>query len=762
MTFWGFYGIILGMQKPELLAPAGDLEAGYAALYYGADAVYLGLKAFSARASAINFSSEELNEFTAYAHHLKRKVYVTINTLVQEKELKELLATLDVCSACRVDGIILQDLGVARIIKESYPELSLHASTQMAVHNKESALALQKAGFSRVVLARELTLSEIKEIAAIPGLETEAFIHGALCYCYSGLCLFSSIEQGRSANRGKCAYPCRALFKRGDTTAHFFSMKDMALQEEVLKLPVTSLKIEGRKKKALYVAAITDYYRRILDKGKTDMKRTENIRQIFSRPWTKFRLSGKNTEVVDNDFVGHRGLEIGKVEKVYHNTLVFTPNHPVARFDGIQIDVPALEKPFGFSVQEMRSKNKNVFEVKAGEKVEIKLPPKTPFIEAGQVVYLSSSSEVKGTYKFTQPKPNEYKNRIEIPVEVILNSTEIVARSGKTEVRLQGDFQPAQNPEKMNEAVKNAFLKFKDTAFLPNISIQNNPPVFVPMSTLNQIRRELYEKIEITPKHGILPKTENRPLPQSPKWILKTDDLEKIKGIDLADFTEVIVVLKADLDLKELKKLPKEKVRLALASWSFNPFHLKEKALELFNKGYTRFEIGNVWGLEALPKGTDITADASFYMMNSEAIQLAKEWGLKRITLSVEDTLENLIEISEKSALPTVLTLYQDIPLFQSVNCLTRHCAVCQKKECRMRLTENGQIYHVWTKDCQTTVFNDKPFYIGAERQKVVADFYRIDFINRPYTTKEVADLIQKVKTSEKIPSLDGNLKKEI
>lgn len=750
------------MQKPELLAPAGDLEAGYAALYYGADAVYLGLKAFSARASATNFSPEELDEFTAYAHHLKRKVYVTINTLVQEKELNDLLATLDICSACQVDGIILQDLGVARIIKESYPELALHASTQMAIHNKEGALALQKAGFSRVVLARELTLSEIKEIAEIPGLETEAFIHGALCYCYSGLCLFSSMEQGRSANRGKCAYPCRALFKRGDTSAHFFSMKDMALQEEVLKLPVTSLKIEGRKKKALYVAAVTDYYRRILDKGKADPKRAENIRQIFSRPWTKFRLHGKNTEVVDNDFVGHRGLEIGKVEKVYHNTLVFTPNHAVARFDGIQIDVAGSEKPFGFSVQEMKSKNKNVFEVKAGEKVEIKLPPKSPFIEAGQVVYLASSSEVKGTYKFTAPKPHEYKNRISVPVEVVLSAKEILAKSGDAEVRLTGEFSPAQNPEKMNDAVKVAFLKFKDTAFLPNITIKNNPPVFVPMSILNQLRRELYEKIEITPKKGTLPKTETRPLPQNPKWILKTDDVEKIKGVDVSDFAEVIVVLNEGLDLKTLANFPKEKVRIALPTWCLNPFHLKEKVKEAWKIGYTCFEIGNVWGLEALPKEADITADSSFYMMNSEAIQLAKEWGVRRVTLPIEDTLENLQTVAKKSALPTVLTVYQDVPLFQSVNCLTRHCAVCQKKECRMRLTKNGQIYHVWTKDCQTTVFNDKPFYIGDERKKVAADFYRIDFVNRPYTPKEVAEIIQKVRSGENIPCLFGNLKKEI
>ena len=751
-----------GMQKPELLAPAGDLEAGYAALYYGADAVYLGLKAFSARASATNFSPAELNEFTAYAHHLKRKVYVTINTLVQEKELTDLLATLDVCSACQVDGIILQDLGVARIIKESYPELALHASTQMAVHNKEGALALQKAGFSRVVLARELTLSEIKEIAEIPGLETEAFIHGALCYCYSGLCLFSSMEAGRSANRGKCAYPCRALFKRGDTAAHFFSMKDMALQEEVLKLPVTSFKIEGRKKKALYVAAVTDYYRRILDKGKADPKRAENIRQIFSRSWTKFRLHGKNTEVVDNDFVGHRGLEIGKVEKVYHNTLVFTPKHAVARFDGIQIDVPGTEKPFGFSVQEMRVKGKSVFEAKAGESLEIKLPPKAPFIEAGQVVYLASSSEVKGTYKFTQPKPGEYKIRTKVPVEVKLSAKEIMAKSGDVEVRLSGDFNPAQNPEKMNEAVKGAFLKFKDTDFLPEIKIQNNPPVFVPMSTLNQLRRDLYEKIKIGTKLGELPETEKRALPQSAKWLLKTDDFAKIKGVDLTDFEEVIIVLSDVFDLKTLAEFPKEKVRLALPTWCLNPFHLKKKVEEAYKAGYTKFEIGNVWGLEAAPKGADITADSSLYMMNSEAIEQAKKWGIKRITFPLEDTLENLCVVSEKAALPTVLTVYQDIPLFQSENCLTRHCAVCQKRECRMRLTKAGQIYHVWTKDCQTTVFNDKPFYINNERKKVMADFYRIDFINRPYTPEEVKEIIQKVCANENIPSISGNLKKEI
>jgi len=236
----------------------------------------------------------------------------------------------------------------------------------------------------------------------------------------------------------------------------------------------------------------------------------------------------------------------------------------------------------------------------------------------------------------------------------------------------------------------------------------------------------------------------------------------KIKGVDLADFKEVIIVLSDILDLKDLAILPKEKVRLALPTWSLNPFHLKEKIKEAFKTGYTKFEIGNVWGMEAVPSGADITTDSSFYMMNSESVQQAKDWGIKRITLPIEDTLENLKTVSEKAALPTVLTVYQDVPLFQSVNCLTRHCAVCQKKECRMRLTKGGQIYHVWTKDCQTTVFNDKPFYIGDERKKVMVDFYRIDFVNRPYTPEEVKGIIAKVQACEKIPSLSGNLKKEI
>ena len=286
------------MMKTELLAPAGDIEAAYAALYYGADALYLGLQNFSARATATNFDESQLNEITAYAHHLKRKVYVTINTIVQQNELSDLIKSLDLCSQCKVDAVILQDLGVAHLIKTQYPEIEMHASTQMAVHNIEGALFLKNLGFSRVVLARELTIDEINDIASIEGLETEVFIHGALCYSYSGICQFSALEYGKSANRGKCLYPCRACFEGNGKAKHIFSMKDLALENDILKIKATSLKIEGRKKTALYVAAVTDYYRKILDGQKPDKAKAENIKQIFSRPWCKFHILGKDKNIV--------------------------------------------------------------------------------------------------------------------------------------------------------------------------------------------------------------------------------------------------------------------------------------------------------------------------------------------------------------------------------------------------------------------------------------------------------------------------------
>lgn len=734
------------MKKQELLAPAGDIEAGYAALYYGADAVYLGLSKFSARATATNFDESALDEFTAYAHSLKRKVYVAINTVLQESELPELITSLDICTRCQVDGLIIQDLGVARVVKKQYPWLEMHASTQMAVHNKEGALFLQKIGFKRVVLARELTLAEIKDIATIEGLETEAFIHGALCYSYSGICQFSAIEYGRSANRGKCLYPCRAKFLCNGQSAHLFSMKDMALQEDILKMPVDSLKIEGRKKSALYVAAVTDYYRQILDGHGADAKRAERIKQIFSRPWCKFHFAGKDKQIIDRDFVGHRGLFIGEVANIRQNRLIFKTNHKIARFDGLQIDAAGDEKPFGFSVQRLYVQHKNCFEAPAGTMVEIVLPADYPQLTRGDKIYLASASEVKGAYHYTKPKPKLYRHTNEIDIKINVTKNAITAICGAYQASINGEFTPTNQPQKSIEAIHKAFAKTGDTNFkLRSLDIDNKENLFTPVSLLNELRRQLYSQIKIEKPSGQLPT-----LPTGVKrtkvkqFKIKVDNLNYLNLLDLDNFVEIIYLLDPQTDIAALANLPKNKVRIALPTVCRKPTLYTDIIAKLLNMGYKKWEVANYWALEILPlEQLDISFDSTLYMLNTQALAFAQEIGAAEVCLSLEDIKLNICNIIKKSQINTSLIIYQDIPLFTSVGCIRNNgCRECPRQPMWFDLEQDGHKYKALSKNCQMMVFDEAPYCIAAESADLNPDYFRMDFIYRPYTPQKVFEIV--------------------
>ena len=747
--------------KHELLAPAGDAEAGYAALYYGADAVYLGLQKFSARATATNFDEPTLDAFTAYAHHLKRKVYVALNTVLQENELAELIEALDICSRCKVDALIIQDLGVARVVRESYPELEMHASTQMAVHNREGALCLKKLGFSRVVLARELTLDEIKDIAAIPDLETEAFIHGALCYSYSGLCQFSSLETGRSANRGKCLYPCRACFTGDLGNKHIFSMKDMALREDILKMPVTSLKIEGRKKSALYVAAVTDYYRRILDSKGADAHREENIKQIFSRPWCKFHFNGRNKDIIDSGFVGHRGLPIGQIKKIGRNDVGFQTMHKISRHDGLQIDVPGLEKPFGFSVQKITVNKKSVISADKGSYVEVELPKKYPQLKTGLNVYLASSSAVKGAYDYTKPKPDAFRNLSDVDIRVEITENRITAECGKYLATAEGNFRPADDAKKTEEAVRLSFAKTGGTPLrLNSLVINNKDNLFAPVSVVNQLRRELYEKIKPQHKQGVLPPLPSARKVNAPQWIVKTDDLTSLSELDLAKFAEVVYQISPQSSPEELQSFPLQKIRLALPSVCRKP-EIYQKAIEAFRKaGYHKWEVANWWGLNVLSGETDISFDTPLYMFNTQGMAYAAETGAKRVSFALEDTLENIKELTAKASLATTFVVYQNAPLFISAGCVRDNdCKHCTGGEKRYSLQQNGRQYEAVSKNCQVMVFDKNPLCFAKEASAVETDFYRMDFIYRKYQPSEVKKIADKLMHFEDVGNVNkGNI----
>lgn len=261
-------------QKVELLAPAGNIEAFYGAIHAGADAIYLGGDKFGARAYADNFTTEELIHCIRYAHIFGRRVYLTVNTLVKDKEWDQLYAYIRPFYEAGLDGVIIQDIGVFLYLKEHFPGMELHVSTQMTLTGSYGAEYMKQLGACRIVPARELSLDEIRQIKADTGLEIEAFIHGAMCYCYSGQCLFSSILGGRSGNRGRCAQPCRLPYSvqqsgRKSGECYPLSLKDMCTIEhipELIEAGIDSFKIEGRMKKAEYAAGVTAIYRKVIDR----------------------------------------------------------------------------------------------------------------------------------------------------------------------------------------------------------------------------------------------------------------------------------------------------------------------------------------------------------------------------------------------------------------------------------------------------------------------------------------------------------------
>lgn len=311
-------------ERVELLAPAGNTEGFYGAIHAGADAVYLGGSRFGARAFAENFTTEELLACIRYGHILGRRIYLTVNTLLKEQELCELYDYLAPFCEAGLDGVIVQDLGVLRFIKEHFPTMELHASTQMTLCSSYGARLLEELGASRIVPARELSLEELRSIKKDTDIELETFIHGAMCYCYSGQCLFSSILGGRSGNRGRCAQPCRLPYsvsrpgRKTGAVCYPLSLKDMCTIEHIPQLieaGIDSFKIEGRMKKPEYTAGVTAIYRKYIDSyyEKREYYGKEEAEQGFSvKPSDHKALSSLyiRSEIQDGYYFRHSGREM--------------------------------------------------------------------------------------------------------------------------------------------------------------------------------------------------------------------------------------------------------------------------------------------------------------------------------------------------------------------------------------------------------------------------------------------------------------------
>jgi putative protease len=721
--------------KTELLAPAGGLDAAFAAFHFGADAVYLGLKKFSARAEAENFTLEELDEVTAYAHSLtpRRQVFVTVNTLIRQDELAELIDALAAIEEIGVDAVIVQDLGVYRAIRQFFPKLALHGSTQMAVHNRAGAAMLAALGFQRVVLARELTFEEVNQITGSAGVETEVFIHGALCYAYSGLCLFSSQTLGRSGNRGKCAYSCRDSYDvadapmtlrdgspvRRDPSQGFpFSMKDLALPDHVPALRaagVSCFKIEGRKKSPLYVATTTDYYRKLLDGTLTADERPlveADLQTVFSRPWTRlFLQSHKDKEVADRDTVGHRGTPIGKVEAILPAQgrqparIRFRAQRPLQRHDGLQIDLPVLGKPFGFAVDHLwvaRKSTREVIETDAGDVVEVALPNDAPQIPRGAPVYCSSSQAVKQKYRHARPKPGLWHGRTSLDIDATLTPSRlsVIARAGSIDARrdVEGAFESAKDPAAMEQAARACFGRTGQSRFqLDGLKWTNEAGAFVPASLLNQVRRDVLAdlqkrldaeraaRVQAIHEKVAAPAVVERSAAHGFRWSIKVDRIEFLDAFTADDWQgidEVIIDIARDHPATLREKLQalgveRDRIRLALPALTraWEEKGLLHKIAAFRAEGWNKWEAANLSAWTYLDAGVDGTApldlatDWSIYVINRLAAEQVLSMGATRFALSPEDGFANARSLWTEFGPRAVLIVYQDTPQFLAESC---------------------------------------------------------------------------------------------
>ena len=672
----------------ELLSPAGDFETALAAFDAGADAVYCGLADFSARAFAKNLSFEDLGNLVRFAHAKGKKVYVTFNTLVDEVDIEQAVETLSRLEEVGPDALIVQDLGIARLCRRHFPALALHASTQLVAHNLEGVLALKDVGFTRVVLARELSLAEIASISKrCGGLELECFIHGALCYSISGLCLFGAMEKGRSGNRGKCPYCCRMGYGQ-PVNPYIFSMKDLRLGEDVRKLVdagVVSLKIEGRMKSALYVAAVTKFYRQILDSRGGKGVTLADLETIFSRRTTELYLDGKGKESpIDPESLGHLGAPIGTVKRVTKDRegrrwLRFHTARALEVHDGLQFDTMAEGRHLGLGIREMRPaiSRTPVFEVAAGTDVEIELPEDFP-IREGENVYCSMSNAVKRMFPAPSFRPSDYPGNVKIDIEVAVAADSISAAANGVMASISGAFDSAKNPEKTYGAVEKAFSKLGETNYaLGKLSLVDPDRRFAPMSVLNDLRRDLVERLDEAREKARRAKVEAALADDelvsglsAGRAAAKRLKIRVGQTVPAGEWDEIIVAVTSSTSDVEVGAFDASTTRLALPVYTAEPDFNKLRVLvkRLHREGFEKWEASDLATLRLLKAAgvSDITADWTLYAFNSHALAELSSLGVKRFVASPENVRENLSYLAE-SGYDIEFLAQQATPLFVSL-----------------------------------------------------------------------------------------------
>lgn len=723
------------MNNIELLAPSGSMESLIMAVQNGADAVYLGGTRFSARAYASNFTEQELEDAVDYCHSYGVKVNITLNTLLKDSELDEAVSYAQFLYTIGVDAVIVQDTGLIYRLRGLLPDFELHASTQLTIHNGEGALYFTEKGIRRVVLSRELSFEEIRHISRDLGVETEIFVHGALCISYSGQCLMSSILGGRSGNRGRCAQPCRLPYDLMDESgvsrakAYLMSPKDITAvdnMDEIIDSGVYSLKIEGRMKRPEYVAAAVKYFREEIE-GRKEAYHRENLLKVFNREgFSDGYFHGKTgRDMMSFHYPKNTGVPIGKVNRDGSLTL----DQPLRKGDGLRVG----EK--GLTVEGIRDKGDVKEKAQPGETVKLTGRSTLPEGPLYKTYDFELMDELKRSHN------GLFDRKIELTGTLFFQAGEeaslMVEYKGKTYRRTSKIVETPIKAPLTLERVEEALKKSGESPFvLTAILVDHFSEGFLPIRELNEMRRLLLEDLvedQVKSAKKALPEqTDGKP------HLVKHEIRENLRLVSVS--TKEQLTLALEMGVKDLAVYPfyrgaryinfsdvakvleeHRDIRLYVKVSNILRTELHaivEKVKKLEDHGRLAGIITNNAGvIRLLGKDFYIIGDYKLNIMNSDALKFYGE-DLAMSMVSEELNRQELKGLKNKERYITLVYGRQEMmhseycPVGATVGGMTREVPcneACMKESYRLK-DRMGEEFPVMTDIfCRSYIMNGKP-----------------------------------------------------
>lgn len=713
----------------ELLAPAGNMEALKAAVSNGCDAVYLGMQKFGARAYSSNFDIESLKEAVAYAHLRDVKIYVTMNTIVFEDEIKDMKKQLHQLNAIGVDGVIVQDLAVFDYIVRNFKDMEAHCSTQMGIDDLDGTLLFKEMGAKRVVLSREVPIEKVKEIKRIAKIPLEIFVHGALCVSYSGNCLMSGLIGYRSGNRGRCVGSCRKPYELIDTTtgkslgkSYILSTKDLNTIDYIDDLKeIDSLKIEGRMKEPAYVANVVSKYRKALDGTVTDEDKAL-LKKTFNRTFTKGYLFHEDPKELTNiQKPNNFGYEIGKITGQPFGMYEITLNKRLNQNDIIRID--HNDEDINLSVVKLYDKEGRLIN-KADDVCYIKIKEK---LSVGDTVYKTKD------YLFYKELENhlekEFKRfRLDYKVYAYPGAKLVIDAEGcgiNYLYESEDILEEAINNPTSKEQVSKQLSKLNDTIFaLGDIEFEEYG-AFIPVKMLNSARREIVDAIC---QQKIDSKSREEKTSEAKEKIAFEPCKPKITAT-VTTKEQYDACKKAGIDEIYFENIVRR-----------NQVEYEPRKGELL--------IGGYGGIHYYKDKNPFVTDYSLNVVNAISCYELHKLGARRVTLSYELNKRQIMQLIEQycrenDGLPALeMIVYGRAPLLFTKYCPLKkmgQCGICKTKQYEIK-DEYGTFPIVSNYDCTTTILNGKTLNLLDEMPSIEGvQAFRLNFtIESP---KEVFDV---------------------